>query len=93
VLNKGKRNVEILKQPQYSPMRVEHQVAIIYCGSQNLLAKVPVEKIIDFQAQYLMHLDTHHAKELKELAAGKFTDEITGVLKKAAAEVARQYEK
>ncbi|MCF8347458.1 MAG: F0F1 ATP synthase subunit alpha [Bacteroidales bacterium] len=93
VLNKGKRNVEILKQPQYAPMRVEHQVAIIYCGSQNLLAKVPVEKVIDFQAQYLMHLDTHHAKELKELAAGKFTDEITGVLKKAAAEIARQYEK
>jgi F-type H+-transporting ATPase subunit alpha len=93
VLEKGKRNVEILKQPQYSPMRVEQQVAIIYCGSQNLLSKVPVEKIIDFQAQYLMHLEDHHKETLKELAAGKFTDEITGKLTKAAAEVARQYAK
>jgi F-type H+-transporting ATPase subunit alpha len=74
-------------------MRVEQQVAIIYCGSQNLLSKVPVEKIIDFQAQYLMHLEDNHKETLKELAAGKFTDEITGKLTKAAAEVARQYAK
>lgn len=93
VLEKGKRNVEILKQPQYSPMRVEHQVAIIFCGSQNLLGKVPVEKIIDFQAQFLMNLDNHHKEVLKDLAVGKYTEEITATLTKVAAEVARQYAK
>ena len=65
VLEKGKRNVEILKQPQYSPLRVEQQVAIIFCGSQNLLSKVPVDKIIDFQAQFLMNMEDHHKETLK----------------------------
>ncbi|MDP2722959.1 MAG: F0F1 ATP synthase subunit alpha [Bacteroidales bacterium] len=93
VLEKGKRNVEILKQPQYSPLRVEQQVAIIFCGSQNLLAKVPVDKIIDFQAQFLMNMEDHHKETLKLLAQGKYTDEITETLTKVAAEVARQYYK
>jgi F-type H+-transporting ATPase subunit alpha len=93
VLEKGKRNVEILKQPQYSPLRVEQQVAIIFCGSQNLLSKVPVEKIIDFQAQFLMNMEDHHKETLKLLAQGKYTDEITETLTKVAAEVARQYYK
>ena len=93
VLEKGKRNVEILKQPQYSPLRVEQQVAIIFCGSQNLLSKVPVDKIIDFQAQFLMNMEDHHKETLKLLAQGKYTDEITETLTKVAAEVARQYYK
>ncbi|PIY30572.1 MAG: F0F1 ATP synthase subunit alpha, partial [Bacteroidetes bacterium CG_4_10_14_3_um_filter_42_6] len=93
VLEKGKRNVEILKQPQYSPLRVEQQVAIIFCGSQNLLSKVPVEKIIDFQAQFLMNMEDHHKETLKLLAQGKYTDEITETLTKVATEVARQYYK
>ena len=58
VLEKGKRNVEILKQPQYSPMTVEHQVAIIYCGVNNLLKAVPVNSIIDFETEYL-HYPRH----------------------------------
>ncbi len=93
VLEKGKRNVEILKQPQYSPLRVEQQVAIIFCGSQNLLSKVPVDKIIDFQAQFLMNMEDHHKETLKLLAQGKYTNEITETLTKVAAEVARQYYK
>jgi len=93
VLEKGKRNVEILKQPQYSPLRVEQQVAIIFCGSQNLLSKVPVDKIIDFQAQFLMNMEDHHKETLKLLAQGKYTDEITETLTKVAAELARQYYK
>jgi len=93
VLEKGKRNVEILKHPQYSPLRVEQQVAIIFCGSQNLLSKVPVEKIIDFQAQFLMNMEDHHKETLKLLAQGKYTDEITETLTKVATEVARQYYK
>ena len=92
VLEKGKRNVEILKQPQYSPLTVGEQVAIIYCGSQNLLSKVPVNKIIDFQDAFLHYLDTHKKDVIKQLGEGKYTDELTGELKKAAADISRQFE-
>jgi len=91
VLEKGKRNVEILKQPQYSPMTVEHQVAIIYCGVNNLLKEVPVNSVIDFESEYLHHLDTHHADTLKTIKEGKLTDEVIEVLKKAAADIAHKY--
>lgn len=92
VLEKGRRNVEILKQPQYSPLTVGQQVAIIFCGSQNLLSKVPVSRIIDFQDAFLLHMDTHHKDILKQLGEGKYTDEITTALTKAAADVSRQFE-
>jgi len=92
VLEKGKRNVEILKQPQYSPLTVGEQVAIIYCGAQNLLSKVPVLRIIDFQDAFLLHMDTHHKDIIKQLGEGKFTDELTDALKKAAAEISRKFE-
>jgi F-type H+/Na+-transporting ATPase subunit alpha len=92
VLEKGKRNVEILKQPQYSPLTVGEQVAIIYCGSQNLLSKIPVNRIIDFQDAFLLHLDTQHKDVIKQLGEGKYTDELTEALKKAAANVSRQFE-
>ena len=92
VLGKGKRNVEILKQPQYSPLTVGEQVAIIYCGSQNLLSKIPVNKIIDFQDAFLHYLDTHKKDIIKQLGEGKYTDELTGELKKAAADISRQFE-
>jgi len=93
VLSKGKRNVEILKQPQYSPMSVAHQVAIIYCGTFNLLSEVPVNSIIDFEIEYLHFLDEHHAGILKDLGAGKLTDDAIEVLKKAAADVGHKYKK
>jgi F-type H+-transporting ATPase subunit alpha len=93
VLNKGMRNVQILKQPQYSPMTVEHQVAIIYCGATNLLKDVPVESIIDFETEFLHHLDEHQADVLKDLGAGKLTDKVIEVLKKVAADVGHKYKK
>ena len=92
VLEKGRRNVEILKQPQYSPLTVGQQVAIIFCGSQNLLSKVPVNRIIDFQDAFLLYMETQHKEILKQLCEGKYTDEITTALTKAAADVSRQYE-
>ena len=92
VLEKGKRNVEILKQPQYSPLTVGEQVAIIYCGSNNLLSKVPVRRIIDFQDAFLLHMDTHHKDVIKQLGEGKYTDELTSTLTKAAADVSHQFE-
>ncbi len=91
VLDKGKRNVEILKQPQYSPLTVGQQVAIIYCGSQNLLSKIPVDRIIDFQDAFLLHMDTHHKDAMKQLGDGKYTDELTAILTKAAADVGHQF--
>ncbi len=91
VLEKGKRNVEILKQPQYSPMRVEHQIAIIYCGTKNLLKDVPVNKIVEFEEEFLHHMDSNYAETLKLLAQGKLTDEAAADIEKAAAEVAKRF--
>ena len=91
VLEKGRRNVEILKQPQYSPMSVEHQIAIIYCGTHNLLKDVPVEKVIEFEEEFLMHMDNNYADTLKELAQGKLTEKAMADIEKAAAEVAKRF--
>jgi len=91
VLEKGKRNVQILKQPQYSPMTVEHQVAILYCGTNNLLSEVPENKIISFETEFLHHMDTTYADTLKDLAAGKLTDKAIEDIKKAATEIVKRY--
>ena len=93
VLEKGKRNVEVLKQNLFSPMTVENQVAIIYCGTQGLLRDVPVNKIKDFQTDYIHHLESNQAETMKQIAAGKYTDDIQKVLKDAAALVADRFKK
>jgi F-type H+-transporting ATPase subunit alpha len=91
VLEKGTRNVEILKQPQYTPFKVEDQVAIIYAGVKGLLRPVPVNKVKEFEASYLSMLNSHHKQVMIDLKAGKFTDEITTVLEKVARETAARY--
>ena len=91
VLGKGERNVEILKQDQNSPMPVEEQTAIIYCGTKNLLREVPVDKVRAFEASFLEYMRMKHADTLAQLKAGKYTDEQTQVLEAAAKEVAAQY--
>ena len=91
VLGKGERNVQILKQDQYSPMSVGHQVAIIYCGSQNLLKDVPVNKVGDFQTEFLHHLDTMHAEVVKSLGSGKLDEKSIEILKTAAADISHKY--
>ena len=93
VLEKGSRNVEILKQGQFSPMSVEKQTAIIYCGTKGLLKDVPVNKVKEFEADYLSVLETKHAGVLNDLRAGKFTDEITGTLEVVAKEVSKRFAK
>jgi F-type H+/Na+-transporting ATPase subunit alpha len=92
VLDKGKRNLEILKQPQYSPMTVEHQIAIIYCGTNNLLRKIPLRSVRDFQIEFLHHLDENHKDLLEALRTGKYTDQIVETLKGAAQRIATKYE-
>lgn len=91
VLDKGARNVEILKQGQFSPMTVEKQVAIIYIGTKNLMRSVPVNKVKEFEAEYLQQLELRHPETLKALKAGKFDDQITGVLETVAKELSGKY--
>ena len=91
VLDKGVRNVEILKQAQYSPVSVEKQVAIVYAGVKGLMRSVPVDKVRAFEEEYLQQLEVRHPEVLKALKEGKFNDELTGVLEKVAAELASKY--
>ena len=91
VIEKGKRNVEILKQGQYSPLRVEEQAAIIFCGTNGLLMKVPVKKIKEFEKEYISFLHSKHQNVLDDLASGKLTDEITSTLKTVAADLSSKY--
>ena len=91
VLEKGKRNVEILKQPQYSPVAVEKQVAIIYLGTKGLLRNVPVNKIRDFEHLFLTTLGQRYPDVLKHFQAGKLEKEDTDRLEALAAELAKQY--
>jgi len=91
VIEKGKRNVEILKQSVNDPFTVENQVAIIYAGSKNLLRNVPVNKVKEFEADFLDYLNSKHRDTLDALKAGKFDDAITNVLENAAKEIAAKY--
>jgi len=93
VIEKGKRNVEILKQGQYSPLRVEEQAAIIYCGTNGLLMDVPVDKIKEFETDYIAFLHSKHQGVLDDLASGKLTNEITSILSSVAAELSKKYKK
>ncbi|MBD1367446.1 F0F1 ATP synthase subunit alpha [Mucilaginibacter sp. ZT4R22] len=91
VIDKGARNVEILKQGQYSPVTVEKQVAIIYLGTKNLMRNVPVNKIREFESEYTSQLEARHPEVLAALKAGKFDDQLTGVLETVAKELAGKY--
>ncbi|MGZ3776089.1 MAG: F0F1 ATP synthase subunit alpha, partial [Mucilaginibacter sp.] len=91
VIDKGARNVEILKQGQYSPVTVEKQVAIVYAGTKNLMRNVPVNKIKEFENEYTSQLEMRHPETLAALKAGKLDDEITGVLETVAKELAGKY--
>jgi F-type H+/Na+-transporting ATPase subunit alpha len=87
VLDKGRKNVEILKQDQYAPMSVEKQVAIIYCGTKGLLNDVPVEKVKAFEIEFLEYMEMKHKDTLAALAQGKLSDDISAVLEEAAKEI------
>lgn len=92
ILDKGARNVEILKQNQNSPLPVEEQVAMVYVGTKDLLKGVPVNKVREFEGEYLSYLKAKHADTLESLKNGKYTDAETSVLEAAAAEVTARYE-
>ncbi len=91
VLDKGSRNVEILKQGQFSPQRVEQQIAIIYCGTRGLLRDVPLNKVKEFERDYLELLERSHKNVLDQLKAGQYTDEITNTLEAVAKDLTKKY--
>jgi F-type H+/Na+-transporting ATPase subunit alpha len=91
VIEKGKRNVEILKQAQNDPYTVENQVAIIYAGSKDLLRKVPVNKVKEFESDFLVYLNTKHPDVLQSFKEGKLTDKAIKTVEKVAAELASKY--
>ncbi|MFO7702881.1 F0F1 ATP synthase subunit alpha [Psychroflexus maritimus] len=90
-IEKGKRNVELLKQAESDPYPVEEQVAIIYAGTKNLLRDVPVDSVKEFENDYLTYLKSNHRNELDVLKSGKINDDITTALEKAAHEVAAKF--
>ena len=91
ILDKGRKNVELLKQPQYSPMPVEKQIAIIFCGTNGLLSKVPENKVLEFEKQFLDIMEVKHKDVLSQLKAGKIDDDIKAVLKKEALNLSEHF--
>ena len=91
VIEKGKRNVEILKQAQNDPFTVEDQIAVVYAGSKNLMKAVPVEKIKEFERDYIELLNAKHRDTLDTLKTGKLTDETIDVLTSVAKDLSSRY--
>ena len=91
-IDRGRKNNELLIQAQYSPMPVAEQVAILYCGIHGLLKNVPLDKVRDFQENFLQIMRSNYADiVLEELKNGKLTEEVTKNIEKVAADVAGQY--
>ena len=90
-IDRGRKNLEILKQGQYSPSPVGEQVAIIYASTKGFIDVVPVEKVRAFEIEFLSTLNTQHKNIIDDLAAGKFTDEITKELGEVAKDVASRF--
>jgi len=91
ILDKGARNVEILKQAQFSPFRVEQQIAIIYLGTKNLVKQVPVNKVKEFEKEFLDVMERKYKSTLDALKGGNYTQEITDAIEACAKEVLAKY--
>jgi F-type H+-transporting ATPase subunit alpha len=91
ILNKGGKNVELLKQGQYAPIPIEKQIAIIYCGTMGLLKDVPVNKVKSFEVEFIELLELKHRDTLDSLRDGILNDDITKVLEKVAADLVIKY--
>ena len=91
-IDRGRKNNQLLIQPQYSPMPVGEQVAILYCGTHGLMRDIPISKVRAFQDSFLTSLRANHQKDVLDvLASGKITDEITSLIEKLAADAAEQF--
>ena len=91
-IDRGRKNNQLLIKPQYSPMPVGEQVAILYCGTHGLMREVPISKARAFQDAFLTTMrENHQADVLDVLASGKISEEITAVIEKVAADTAGQF--
>jgi F-type H+-transporting ATPase subunit alpha len=91
ILNKGAKNVEILKQGQFAPVPIEKQIAIIYCGTMGLLKDVPISKVKNFETEFIELLELKHRDTLDSLRDGLLNDDITKVLEKVAGDLVVKY--
>jgi len=93
-IDKGRKNTELLVQPQYAPMPVEKQIAILYCGTNGLLRNVPVEKVHDFETQFLRTLEMQHQADVLDLLKkGVINEDIEKVIRQVAGDISTQYKK
>lgn len=92
VIDRGSRNTEVLKQRQFSPMEVEKQAAIIYASTNGFCDKIPLERVKEFEKEFLDILDKNHRDKLDALRDGKLTDEIKKTLRDVAKDVAKNFE-
>jgi F-type H+-transporting ATPase subunit alpha len=90
-IDKGRKNTRLLVQPQYSPMAVEEQIAILYCGTHGLLKDIPIEKVSDFETNYLRSLKLNHKEDVMEpLKKGVINDDMMKIMDKVAKETTNQ---
>ena len=91
-IDTGRKNERLLVQPQYEPVAVEHQVAVIYCGVNGLLEKVPIDKVAEFEKLFIQYLQAkHQADVLDVLKSGKIDADVESKLRAAAIEIAGKY--
>ncbi len=93
VLDRGAKNVELLKQNENSPLPIEEQIAVIFCGTTGLLKDIPLEKIKTFEIEFLQELRSSNEELLKQIASGVFNDEIADTLTQAAAIISKKLSK
>ncbi len=91
IIDKGSKNVEILKQGLHEPLTVEKQTAIIYCGTKGLLRDIPKNKIKDFETELLHTLDVKHKNVLNDIRDGKISNDITDVIESVAKDITKNY--
>jgi F-type H+-transporting ATPase subunit alpha len=90
-ISRGQRNQEILKQQQYSPVPVEEQIAIIFASTKGLLDEVPLEKLKEFEPDYIRELKDKHKKVMEKLRDGIYNEEIEKALRDTALSIAKNY--
>ena len=90
-LDRGRKNNQLLIQPQYSPMPVGEQIAILYCGVHGLMREVPIDKVRECQNQFLDKLRSSNPEVIETLTSGKIDDETTGKIEKVMADIAGTY--
>ena len=93
-IDKGQKNARLLVQPQYNPMPVEEQIAILFCGTHGLLKDVPLDHVQEFQTNLLLNMRNNHQKDVLDiLKTGVINDDVTKILEEVATDLAKGYKK